>query len=1400
MRKRRIKSGLLVLFCLLQLLLRAQPGQYPFTHIDISRGLSNNQVTSIFKDSKGFLWFGTMAGLNRYDGYKFRVFRHDPHDSTSLNDDFINRVLEGPEGKIWVDTRNGFTIYDPLTETFNNNLPAYLSTLSLPNVALTQLVKDSNGDYWFLMAQQGLYKYISATKKTILLYQRPQADIAALAEDGHGSIWLVHSHGLLEKIDTRTGKLLAQSNALHRVNGEDSLGYAVFIDGQQELWMYVPGNPQGIYHFTPATDAVQHIDKDDGVSQLNTNLVIGVLQDNKDRIWICTDHGGVNVLDKTDYSIRYLVNNTDDDKSIAQNSITTAYKDNAGIIWLGTYKKGVSYYHESIIKFPLIRHQPSHPNSLSFDDVNRFVEDARGNLWIGTNGGGLIYYNRENGTFKQYLHQANNPNSIGNDVIVSLWVDRQQKLWIGSYFGGLDCYDGKTFTHYKHRQGDSTSLSDDRVWEIFEDSKNNLWVGTLAGGLNRFDRKKNVFYHYTLGMPNSIGSNYIATLLEDHAGNLWIGTANGVDVLGKTTGRFVHFALSATDSNSLSNDNIISMLEDSRGLMWVGTRDGLDVFDNNKKTFQTFRTVNGLPSSTIENILEDDEHRLWISTPNGISCMKVDKNAGTGRVSLQCRNYDELDGLQGTEFNENAAFKTSKGELIFGGANGFNIFHPENIVSDKAIPSLVLTDLQVFNHSVGIGEEINGRVLLPQAISATKAITLRYDDNVLSIEFAALNYSNTEKNQYAYKLDGFNKNWLVTDGNMRKATYTNLDPGDYTFHVKAANDEGQWNEKGIALQIKILPPFWRTPLAYMLYVFLLVGILWFSRQLILQRARMRFEIEQQRQEAQRMHELDMMKIKFFTNVSHEFRTPLSLILTPLDKMIRTAGQPDQKKQFQLIHRNARRLLNLVNQLLDFRKMEVQELRLNATTGDIVRFIRDISYSFTDMAEKKNIRFLFQSSVESLAASFDNDKLERILFNLLSNAFKFTPENGAVTVQLDLQSKDDRNYLAIRVTDTGIGIPVEKQEKIFERFFQYDIPGSMVNQGSGIGLAITKEFVKLHEGMIDVESEPDKGSCFTVLLPVLAENELPVERQQAPAAEASETEAWETGENGHLPETEPPADHEHHKNHGSDKRATILLVEDNEDFRFYLKDNFRNQFNIIEAANGREGWQKALGYHPDLVVSDISMPEMNGIELCKKIKKDRRTSHIPVILLTALMGEEQQLRGLETGADDYMTKPFNFEILQSRIRNILNGQMRLRKVLQKRVDVNPADISPVSPDEQFIHQALELVEKNISEPDFSVEDMSKALYMSRVALYKKLIALTGKTPIEFIRSIRLKRAAQLLEKSQMSVAEIAYEVGFNNPKYFARYFKEEFNMVPSAYVNEYRKKNGEHRSGNGPKPA
>lgn len=1368
--KRCVVLTFLFVVCL-NLIGLSQSNQYQFLHLDIHKGLSHNEVNCIFKDKKGFMWIGTMSGLNRYDGYKFKIFKHDLRDTTTINDDYIANILEGPGEKLWIQTRTGFNVYDPLTETFNRNIQPLLTAIGVKDISLKDIRKDKKGNYWFLSELSGLYKYSNGKALHLVTVKSTDAAITAIAETSTGNLWLIRNNGTLELLDGRTNKIITRIDSYAKTVKEKG-DLRLFVDAQDKLWIYNYSVPKGVVYLNPKTQVMLSINKDSGAIRLNTNLVNGIVQDHKGIIWVATDHGGVNLIDKKNFNIRYLLNKEDDSKTIGQNSIITIYKDRDNIIWTGTFKKGISYYHENIIQFPLYKRRQSDKNSLCYDDVNRFVEDAKGNIWIGTNGGGLIYFNRKTGKFTQYLHNPASPNSLSNDVIVGMCIDHEQKLWIGTYYGGLDCFDGNRFIHYRHNEADPTSISDDRVWEIMEDSQKRLWVGTLSGGLDLLDRKTNRFSHFNRDTPNAIKSNYISSLLEDNEGNIWIGTSEGFDVLDKRSGRFMHYSHAENDFESLSNNNIITFLKDASERIWVATREGLNVFNLNRKKLATLDDRTGLPSSTIVGILEDKSRNIWVSTPNGIARIAVNGNEQQG-LTFDVKTYDEQDGLQGRAFNERSAMRTSSGELIFGGANGFNLFNPSTISSTSNTAPILLTDFQVFNKSVTVGSKINGKILLKKSISETDEIVLKHSDNVFSLEFAALNFTHPDKIKYSYMLEGFDKDWLTTDGETRKATYTNLDPGSYVFRVKTSANNGKGHEKEFSLKIEVLPPFWRTPLAYFCYALLLFGVLFFIRRRGIQKLKLKFKIEQERQQAQRMHELDMMKIKFFTNVSHEFRTPLSLILAPLDKMLKHTNNQDEIIQLQMISRNAKRLLNMVNQLLDFRKMEVHEHKLYPKRGDIIRFIKELSYSFTDMADKKHISFLFSSDIQSLTTDFDHDKVERILFNLLSNAFKFTPENGNISVKAKLKHTDNDSsgaILEIIVEDSGIGIEADKQQRIFEQFFQNETPGSIVNQGSGIGLSITKEFVRLHNGIISVESEPGKGSSFIVELPVkVAELQTLTEG----------SDEFEVSYNPTERQPEPVITDK------ITKKATLLIVEDNDDFRFYLKDNLKQYFIIIEAANGKEGWQKALSQHPDLVVSDISMPEMNGTELCSKIKQDKRTTHIPVILLTALVGEEQVLKGLETGASDYMTKPFNFQVLLSKIRNLLYQQESLRKTFRKQIEVKPGEIIVESADEKFLQQVMLVIEKNISNSEFSVEELSAEVNMSRVALYKKVLTLTGKTPVEFIKSIRLNRAAQLLEKSQLTISEIAYEVGFTNPKYFTKTFKSEYGILPSAYANKHQ---------------
>ncbi|GAA3979517.1 hybrid sensor histidine kinase/response regulator transcription factor [Mucilaginibacter dorajii] len=1369
----------------------SQGSQYRFSHLDISNGLSHNQVSCIFKDSEGFMWFGTASGLNRYDGYTFKVFKHDGNNKNSVSDDLIYKIFEGPDKKIWISTRSGYCFYDPETEQFNSDMPPLLRSLKLPAYPyVSKIVRSGSADFWFLIPDSGIYRYNALSKQTKHYYHNINSvpslysgSITDITADAKGNIWIVYSKGAVEMFDIKFNKISYHTDVFNKaINNKDGY-YSLTVDRDSDLWFYTLYVEGGVFYYKPSTGVLHHIDKESAGAKLKGNVISNIIQADDGLIWIGADHGGINILDKRNFNITYLLNREDDPTSLRQNSVIL-YKDVFGIMWAGTFKKGVSYYHKNIIRFPLYRHFASDPGSLSFNDVYKFIEDKYGNLWIGTNGGGLIYFNRKTGRFTQYKHDPGNTNSLSNDIILDLYVDHDQKLWIGTYFGGLDSFDGTTFTHHKHDDHIATSVADDRVWTILEDSSHRLWIGTFAGGLEIFDRAKNIFYHPF--KQSDIRSPMITAMFEDKRGNIWTGGYWGVDVILKNGKGVTHYISNGSDANNLVDNAINSFNEDSRGLIWIATSGGLSVFNPKTNNFTSLTKKNGLPANSISKTLEDNKGAMWVSTSNGLSHITLTPKVNG--FNFHFENFDETDGLQGREFNMNSALKTRGGELIFGGVDGFNIFDPANLELNTNKPQLIFTDFQLFNKSVSANEAINNHVVLSKAISLTNNIILNHSENVFSIEFAALEFFNPGKIKYQYMLEGFDKGWVNADNRTRKANYTNLDAGDYVFRVRASNSEGVWNPNYSSLRIKILPPFWKSTFAYVIYLIVFLAILLLIRQRGIQKIRRQFAvekekqeakliIEQERQEVKRMQELDQLKTKFLTNVSHEFRTPLSLIMAPVDKMLTRADQ-EQKQQLSMIRKNARRLLNLVNQLLDFRKMEVQELKLHSKPGDIVKFIGEISMSFTDIAEEKEIDFVFDTTVDFMFTSFDHDKIERILFNLISNAFKFTPAGGQVSVLLNMDKEADGSNasLEIKVIDTGIGIPPEKHSKIFERFFQNDIPESMINQGSGIGLAITGEFVKMHGGEITVESEPDHGSSFIIKLPLVicAESEMDISIED----EGDTVYLNEIGQNENKAAL---------KQQRTNKKPVVLLVEDNDDFRFYLKDNLKDIFFLIEASNGREGWQKALSQHPDIIVSDISMPEMTGIELCKKLKNDKRTSHIPIVLLTALSGEAEQVKGLEIGANDYMTKPFNFEILLSKIKNILTLRDTYKRTYKKQMDVQLQETPLQNEDEKLLRSIVEYIEFNILNDSLSVEELSRKMNMSRGSLYNKVLMLTGKSPVEFIRSIRLKKAVYLLENSQMTISQICYEVGFNTPKYFTKLFKDEYNTLPSAYISSVRQK-------------
>ncbi|WP_161888513.1 two-component regulator propeller domain-containing protein [Pontibacter russatus] len=1364
--------------------LAASPGQYRFSLIDINSGLSDNQIKSFLKDSRGYIWIGTSSGLNRYDGYKFRVFKYNSNDTTSLLNNNIIRLFEGPGGEIWVQTTAGTCVYDPLTEKFIREQDSLLRKYNLPDAVVEDIVKDAEGNYWFISRGKGLTRYNPSNGASVRLTNAfndkntlSTNEVAAVGQNAAGDFWVIHRNGLLEKIHRKTLQVIERNDDLYRRNKKEQFSYSLTVDSDDDLWIYLQNVEAGVFFYDHTRKALSRFHKGAERTQLNNNTIRGVAEAASGTIWVGTDHGGINVIDKKDFSVSYILHNPEVEKSLAHNSINTLYKDREGIIWVGTFKKGVNYYHPNNIRFPHLKHQASLSQSLPYDDVNAFVEDSKGNIWMGTNGGGLVFWDRAADTFTTYRHDAENPASLASDVIVSLLLDSGGTLWVGTYLGGLDEFDGNGFTHYRHQPGDPGSLSDNNIWELYEDEKENLWIGTLRGGLELFDRQTNTFRHSRNGGGEfPVHCDYITALAGDGKGNIWVGGGYGIDVINPETGKSTYFAHDPTDPNSLVSNNITYIHRDTEGHIWIGTTEGLDLYMEKTNSFRHFTAADGLPNDAIVGIVEDAARNLWLSTPNGISNMRLNRKNG---MRATFRNFDELDGLQSKAFNENAALLTSRGEVVFGGPNGINLFHPGSIGENHASPRIVFTDFQLFNKSLAVGEPVNGRVLLPQSISATEQLTLKHDENLFSIEFAALNFFHPEKTSYRYILEGFDKEWHTVTNANRRVTYTNLDPGKYTFKVMASNNDGVWNEEGISMQLAVLAPFWLTTEAFFIYALVGVLLLVLVHKMELQKARTKLILEQERREARQLHEFDLMKIKFFTNVSHEFRTPLSLILAPVERLLKTTENKDQLLQFEMINRNARRLLNLVNQLLDFRKIEVEELHLYPSEGNVVKFVEATVQSFSDLSEKKNIALTFKSNVEELQVSFDMDKLEKILFNLLSNAFKFTPDYGNIHVALNSHDNDSSSsgikLLEIKVKDTGIGIAKENHQKVFERFFRDVVPGNVVNQGSGIGLSITKEFVKIHGGMITLDSAPNQGSCFTVTIPVKEIMPAPVP-DGAVVKDATDL----------VSDVAPVVAEAQPVNSSRSSSPVVLLVEDSEDFRFYLRENLKEHFTILEARDGKDGWQKALAHMPDLIVSDLMMPEVNGIDFCKKIKADARTSHIPFVLLTAHASEDKKLHGLHIGANDYITKPFSFDLLLSRIRNLITQRELLQKVFEKKISVQSSEEKIVSLDDRLIQKAIKVVEENLENADFSVEMLSRELGVSRVHLYKKMVALTKQSPVEFIRKIRLQHAAQFLEKSQLTVAEVAYKVGFNNRKYFTKYFKDEYNILPSQYAESRQK--------------
>lgn len=1321
-----------------------------FKHLGTRQGLSNACVYFITRDSQGFMWFCTASGLNRYDGYGFKVFMRNSKDPTAITDNFVEQIVEDADGGLWMKTsRRGYLYYDPRKETFEpaaEVLEARFGIAGNPH----RIYVDKAHNIWCHVQGVGTYQCNVQRRSTFFYATTPPGELSNhtlchITEEARG-IMHIYDNGLIEILDRQTNQVIHRNDYLCRAARKEQQ-YSLFVDADGDYWVYTKNNT-GLWFYNAARNTWQHCSTDKhSPFVLTNNHVYDVKQDLKGRIWIATDHGGINLIDKQLRTTTCITNNPLNERSLAQNSLTSLYCDETGIMWVGTFKCGISYHAESIFKFKV-----DHLNDLShakdfLPDVNTIVEDRQANLWLGTNSSGMVLLNRHTRAKTLFGHNPHNPKSLSSNVIVCMLAARNGDIWVGTYQGGLNRFDGKTFTHYRHHPDNANSLAGDNVWALAEDENGLLWIGTLGNGLQSLDPATGRFTTYA-EPGTTFATDYITSICITKDKSLLMSTAEGLTHFTPAKGTFERLNGNRSGTRLFSHQNMNQVFEDSRGLLWVATQEGLNIYDRKQDELYHFDAHPLLHNHIVNAIEEDGNKNMWVTTTQALFNIVVTTNPQAGTYAFDTYRYDEADGLKNQGFNQRAILKTREGEIIVGGVRGLSLFDPEHIKYNDAIPQVVFTGLQLFNTDVKPDSLYDGKPILKQTINRSTEVQLAHSQNMFSLSFSAMNYALPEKTRYTYMLEGFNNNWLTADAN--KVTYTNLAPGKYTFKVKAINGDGYVSRRASELRIVVRPPFRQSPLAYLLYALLFAGLLLLARWQLLRTAHNKFRLTQVEEEARRKHEIDDMKLRFFTNISHELRTPLALIISPLENLMKTSAGEEQTRKLEMIHRNAVRLLNMVNQLLDFRKSDVKGHQLNPTRGDVVEYIGGIAHSFAEFSEKKNVHLTFFSSVKTLSMVFDEDKLGKIIMNLLSNAFKFTGPGGRVDVSLRLLPATETapEQLEIRVADTGIGIADEDKQRIFERFYQIQHPDAHKVSGSGVGLHLVKEFVSLHSGTVSVHDNVGQGSVFMVTLPVV--------RPQTP--EAPDT-----------PATDP-----------TDTRPMVLVVDDSDDFRLFMRDSLKADYRVEEAPDGLKARELITLLQPDIIVSDVMMPGMDGFELSRCIKNDVRTSHIPVILLTARSAEAQKLEGLESGADDYITKPFNFEILNLRIKKLLQLRQQRQENFRGQIEVKPSDITITSLDETLIKKAVAYVEANMNRCELSVEELSHELGMSRVHLYKKLTSITGKSPIEFIRIIRLKRGAQLLRESQLNVSEVAYAVGFNNPKAFAKYFKEEFGVLPSAY--------------------
>jgi len=1348
-----------------------------FVKYSTRMGLSSNNQNCIIQDNEGFIWIGTGEGLNRFDGRSFKIYRSNSKSKTSLKSNIITDLFCDSNGQLWIGTYSGgLSRYNKEKDNFFT----YTNDSNNPNALLTDeinvIVEDINKKLW-IGTSLGLHQYDPKTngfiRFTISPDQKPNLSTIAnnsincITRDNN-ILWITYASGILTAFNTT--EMSFKHYKLFDITSHQAADFSVNSIVIDKNLIWISTWTKGIWIFDKITGKAHQYEKE------SSQFINFIFKDKNNNIWYNPEGGGL-VQINDDNKIEFKSNDFDP-YCISSNSLSSIFQDRQNNIWV-TSKQGDLNFAILNNPFKSYYKSPDAQQGLTNNLINAVIEDSQKRIWIGYDNGGIDILDAKGIKPKNFI-KGDKSTGLGPGPVMYIFESSDGTIWVGKYLDGLKKYNesAKSFISYNHNDNDIETISGNDIRFIDEDSNGNLWLAVHGGGVDKFILKSGKFIHYRNDVNNpstSILRDWTYTSFVDKFDNVWVGNVAGLSVVSDNTTTVKNYVATGKEGYNLSNNIVQTVYTDSKRNTWVGTTDGLNIIDIKTDSIKKYFVKDGLPSNSITEILEDDNHNIWIGTSNGLSKFSPEKE--------KFKNFSTLDGLIAD--NIAASFKSPTGEMYFAGNRGLNRFHPDSIKINYYKPPVYITNFKLFNNSVRIADETqSGEFSIPQQITFCNEIELEYHQNVITIEFVALNYQNLEKNQYKYKLEGFQDDW-VSSGYQREVTYTNLSPGEYTFRVIASNNDDIWNTKGAYLRIIVHPPWWRSGWAYAFYLIIIILLLYSFRKLILHEAEIKNKLEVEELEIIKLQEMDALRMHFFSNVSHEFRTPLTLIVGPIENLLKNIKDETQKIQLNLIKRNANRLLRLINQLMDFRKIEEAKLEMNFEKRNLVDFIKNIFDSFNHEAKERKIDYSFIQTCSSLEAWFDQDKLDKIIYNLLSNAFKFTQDGGSISLSLIVDEASAKysevhveRTIEIIVKDSGIGIPKESQQKIFDRFYQ--VKNNLFTQGTGIGLSLTYELVRLHNGNIYLESESNVGSTFTVILPLwIEESELPSSSSVLKRDNRNETETI-------IESTKELITKNDNENNNGKNLRHLLIIEDNPDMRLFIKNEFKDIYKVTEAHNGIVGIEKALKEIPDVIICDVMMPGIDGYEVCRKLKQDEKTSHIPILMLTAKSSEQHTIEGFESGADDYIAKPFSSTILNVRIKSLIDSRELLRKKFIKDPLAIIKDFSPSKTDEALLKKAYAIVEKNLSNPNFEVNDFAYEIGMSRTQLYRKINALAGQTVREFIRIVRLKKAAELLVTSDINITEVAYEVGFSSQTYFSTSFTEYFGINPSKYVEKHIK--------------